>query len=75
MQNPKNIIRYQKTYWNLTANSLAMITTQQNILNYKVKMSIKSHAKMVKYYQLYKQEIRNNYIEEISIKSDEKKKK
>ena len=52
-----------------------MMTTQQNILNYKVKMSIKSHAKMVKYYQLYKQEIKNNYIEEISIKSDAKKKK
>ena len=54
MQNPKNIIRYQKTYWSLTANSLAMITTQQNILNYKVKMSIKNDAKMGKYYQLSK---------------------
>ena len=54
MQKTQNIIRYQKTYWNLTANSLAMITTQENILNFKVKMSIKSDVKKLKYYQLSK---------------------
>ena len=54
MQKRQNIIRYQKTYWNLTANSLAMITTQENILNFKVKMSIKSDVKKLKYYQLSK---------------------
>ena len=48
------IIRYQKNYCKLSANSLAMITKQQIRINYIEEISVKSDAKKKKYYHISK---------------------
>ena len=39
----KKMIRFQKNYWKLSANSLGMITKQQIRINYIEESSIKTH--------------------------------
>ena len=78
-----NIIRYQKNYCKLLANSFLMSTKQQITINYIEEISIKSDPKgynlryqqkiIISFRPIYlamitKQQIRINYIEETSIK-------
>ena len=46
MQRRQNIIRYQKSFLKLSANSLPMSTNQQIRINYTEEISIKSDAKI-----------------------------
>ena len=82
MQKRTNIMRNQKYYCKLSANSLSMIKSKQFKINCIEDISIKSDAKKIKFYQVLKtfllglanpfamitkQQIRINYIEEISM--------
>ena len=89
MQKRSNIIRYQKRFCKILANSRAMITKQQITINYTEESSIKRYKKkkIIRYEKNYwkisanslpkstKEQSRINYIEEINIKIDAKKKK
>ena len=82
MTKTQNIIRYQNSYCKLSANSLDIITKQQIRINNRAEISIKSDAKLRKYYQIStklmsafnslamntKQQITTNDIQEISLK-------
>ena len=50
----KYILRYQKKYGKLSANSLAIIIKQEIRISYIEKISVKSDAKKIKYYDISK---------------------